>query len=1055
VQPRPGEELVVERMLASEEGSFLPSSLAADGDDSPQIVLSVDALRARLREIPKDADVRPLLIFDQFEELVTLFEEALEGAALAQGRVCQQQIVDLIVEVLRDETLPVKLLFAFREDYLAKVKRLLALCPELVDQSLHLAPPGTDALYEIIRGPFERHPGRFDRELSPELAEDLSAAIASRTASGAPDLKAGGTVNLTEVQIVCLRLWQSDDPEALLAERGVQGLLEDYLEQSLQSFREELHYPAVALLSQMVTGSGVRNVISDDDLIDRVRAEEPEIPRERLVDALDELERGTKLVRRERRRELDLYEISSEFLVPWIGRQREERLRARERAELERLKAEEQAELERRLEEKRRQQRTTLVTRLGLVISVLFLAAVALGLLALFSFLSARTERDQSQSRELAQNAVARLDSGDLSAARNLAGDAFRKNETTEAEEALRSALVASLPSRRSRPLLQESQVNTAGFSPDGRLLVVGSEDLFAARFVDTSTGDEVGRRLRHHGPVKSAAFSPDGRRVVTASGDGTAQVWNAETRKPIGPPLRHRGQVNSAAFSPDGDLVVTASDDRTARLWNATTGAPVGQPLQHTAAVTSAAFSPDGRRVITGTFDGKATIWNRDTGRAETVLRGHEGAVWSVAFSPASPRGDVVATAGDDGAAIVWRVSARRPLSIVRSDAPLKSVAFSPGGRLLVAAGLDQVARVWTAQTGERITVLQGHLEPINSATFSRDGARIATAGLDGVRIWDTGTVHSSSPLSTASSSGADFDPDGKLVVAAGPGGVTRFWQVAGRRPAGGPIRHGAAVESVAFSPDGKLVLTAGADGTVQLWGTECRCKVGNPLRHPREVTSAAFSPNGKLVVTGDVDGAARIWGSEDRALRRTLRPTGTSADPLLTPGPVTGVAFAPNGKRLVTVADERARLWDVASGRELGAAPPGDVASAAFGPGGKLLVTGSKDGTASIWDLRGLGSRAGRVVFVLALPGHTGEITRVVFSPKGNFVVTASKDGTARVWEARSGRLLSLLQGDGQPLKQAVFNPDERLVLTAGDGGVRIFSCEACRPIDELSSG
>ncbi|HEV2918263.1 MAG TPA: hypothetical protein VG673_03325, partial [Actinomycetota bacterium] len=130
----------------------------------------------------------------------------------------------------------------------------------------------------------------------------------------------------------CLRLWQADDPESLFYRRGVQGVLEDYVWESLERFPDDLRYGAIALLGQMVTSSGTRNVISAQDLIERVRLEEgDDIPEERLEQALEALEGETRLVRRERRRDLYLYEITSEFLVPWIARRREELIRAQER----------------------------------------------------------------------------------------------------------------------------------------------------------------------------------------------------------------------------------------------------------------------------------------------------------------------------------------------------------------------------------------------------------------------------------------------------------------------------------------------------------------------------------------------------------------------------------------------------------------------------------------------------------------------------------------------------------------------------------------------------
>jgi len=223
VQPRAGEELVIERIPTGEDDDeHLPSLLAPADDRSPRIVLSTEAFAERVREACRGH--RPLLVFDQFEEILTLFEDP-------EAKESQRAIVELLIALLR-EPLPVKLLFAFREDYLGKVKQLLAAAPELVDQSQRLGPPAAEVLPTIIRGPFERHPGHYPRELSAEVADPLRKALAERFGTG--------EISLSEVQTVCLRLWQADDPGALLAERGVQGLLEDYLGEALDAFPPEL-----------------------------------------------------------------------------------------------------------------------------------------------------------------------------------------------------------------------------------------------------------------------------------------------------------------------------------------------------------------------------------------------------------------------------------------------------------------------------------------------------------------------------------------------------------------------------------------------------------------------------------------------------------------------------------------------------------------------------------------------------------------------------------------------------------------------------------------------
>jgi hypothetical protein len=317
VQPRRGEEIIIERIQKtdSETYSYLPSIFAGDKDTSPRIVLSVDAFMQKLRQASYDSF--RILVFDQFEEFITLFEEAPLREELEEAVEVQEAILKALVELLRDPSLPIKLIFSFREDYLAKLTKLFKLYPNLTDQYLRLMPLGTEKLPEIIRGAIEKFPAYYGKGFSKSLADRLASAIEGRSESGA--------INLSEVQIACLKLWQSSDPERLFEQKGVQGLLEDSLNDSLNGLTPELRAPAVALLSRMVTASGARNVVSEEDLISRVSDEEG-IAQDLLKRALDGLGKGTKLVRRELRREVVYWEITSEFLVPWIRRKRIERL---------------------------------------------------------------------------------------------------------------------------------------------------------------------------------------------------------------------------------------------------------------------------------------------------------------------------------------------------------------------------------------------------------------------------------------------------------------------------------------------------------------------------------------------------------------------------------------------------------------------------------------------------------------------------------------------------------------------------------------------------------
>jgi WD40 repeat protein len=158
-----------------------------------------------------------------------------------------------------------------------------------------------------------------------------------------------------------------------------------------------------------------------------------------------------------------------------------------------------------------------------------------------------------------------------------------------------------------------------------------------------------------HGAKVWSVAFSPDGKTVITGSGDNTARLWDASTRRPIGPPLTHQGAVRAVAFSPDGKTVITGSEDNTARLWDVSTHRQRGQPLTHRAVVRAVAFSPEGTTVITGSWDGKARVWDASTGRPIGQPLTHQSAVSAVAFSP---DGTTVVTGCWDGTARFWDVA-------------------------------------------------------------------------------------------------------------------------------------------------------------------------------------------------------------------------------------------------------------------------------------------------------------------------------------------------------------------------------------------------------------
>ncbi|KAJ1472814.1 WD40-repeat-containing domain protein, partial [Baffinella frigidus] len=121
--------------------------------------------------------------------------------------------------------------------------------------------------------------------------------------------------------------------------------------------------------------------------------------------------------------------------------------------------------------------------------------------------------------------------------------------------------------------------VTSVKFSPDGKWIVSGSEDMLV-KIWDVETGAEVSRFVRtltgHSDKIQTVAISPDGKWVGSGSTDSLVKIWNAETGPELCTLTGHSGWVWSTSFSPDGKRIVTGSEDKLVKIWNVETGAEV-----------------------------------------------------------------------------------------------------------------------------------------------------------------------------------------------------------------------------------------------------------------------------------------------------------------------------------------------------------------------------------------------------------------------------------------------------------------------------------------------
>jgi WD40 repeat protein/energy-coupling factor transporter ATP-binding protein EcfA2 len=146
-----------------------------------------------------------------------------------------------------------------------------------------------------------------------------------------------------------------------------------------------------------------------------------------------------------------------------------------------------------------------------------------------------------------------------------------------------------------------------------------------------------------------------------------------------------------------------------------------------------------------------------------------------------------------------------------------------------------------------------------------------------------------------------------------------------------------------------------------------------------------------------------------------------------------VTGVAFSPDGRRLLSGArDQLAILWDVASGQPSGQfTGPAAVTAVAFQPDGRGVALGYEDGTLLALPLSADGAFGAPTL----LAGHAAAVTSLAFSADGGLLLSGSADTTLALWELPAGRRRWQGQGHTAAVTSVAFIPSRDEVVSGAD--------------------
>lgn len=400
-----------------------------------------------------------------------------------------------------------------------------------------------------------------------------------------------------------------------------------------------------------------------------------------------------------------------------------------------------------------------------------------------------------------------------------------------------------------------------------------------------------------------------------------------------------HYDDVHHIEWSSDSRFFISASKDLTARIWSLTPeeGFVPTVLSGHRQAVVGAYFSKDQETIYTVSKDGAVFDWQyvgpkRDDDDDERIDEDDQDKLrWRIvnkhyfmqnnahlkcaAFHAESNLLVAGFANGIFGLYEMPDFNQIHTLSISQNDIDFVTINKSGEWLAFGASKLGQLL-VWEWQSESYILKQQGHFDSMNALVYSPDGQRIITTADDGkIKVWDiesgfcivTFTEH------TSGVTACEFAKKGNVLFTSSLDGSIRAWDLIryrNFRTFTAPTRL--SWSCMAVDPSGEVVAAGSLDSfDIHIWSVQTGQLLDQLAGHEGPVSSLAFAPNGNLLVSGSWDRTARIWSVFDRT--QTSEPLQLQAD-------VLDLAVRPDSTQLaVSTLDGQLTFWSLSDAEQV----------------------------------------------------------------------------------------------------------------------------------------
>ncbi len=297
---------------------------------------------------------------------------------------------------------------------------------------------------------------------------------------------------------------------------------------------------------------------------------------------------------------------------------------------------------------------------------------------------------------------------------------------------------------------------------------------------------------------------------------------------------------------------------------------------------------------------------------------------------------------------------------SLLDSDLPQRSVAFSPDGSVLVTGGDFGSLHTWDGKTGGAIGSFVGHTGPVKSVTFLDDRTLASASDDQTIRIWDANpgwilerTIGSQDDSTTIAHrvTAVDFNADSSQILVAGGipsrrGELQVFNTADGSRVFSLPQAHDDVIYAARFSPDGKRIASGGADKYLRTFDIATSQQIRRFEGHTSYVLGVAWKRDGQLLASAGADNTVKVWNAETGDQQRTIETFRRH---------VTAVQFIGETDNIVTsCGDKQMRIHNAANGGQvrLFNTPTSWLHTVAATPDNAVAAAGDAIGNVYLWN-------------------------------------------------------------------------------------------------------